>query len=100
MAEVDIDEVETRGVIGPCLVGVRVDPPITVLHAALLCIPGLVEPEVDKVGTLLRLGDARGRGVETGPGVKYEGTIFWDIGLLDCSVDTVKKPKNLNLNDI
>ena len=88
-AEAHIHEVQTGGVVGPGLVGVRVDPPVPVLHATLLCAPGLVEPEVDKVGTLLCLGDPGGRGVEAGPRVEYEGTVLGVVRVLNCSVYTI-----------
>ena len=89
LSEVDIYKIQTRGVVGPGLVGVGVDPPVPVLHAALLRLPSLVEPEVDKVGTLLRLCDSRRRGVEAGPGVKDEGTVLRVVRVLNCSVYTI-----------
>ena len=89
LAEVDIDQIETRGVVGPGLVGVGVDPPVPVLQAAFLRVPRLVEPEVDKVGTLLCLSDTGGRRVEAGPGVEDERTVLGVIRVLYCSVYTI-----------
>ena len=93
--EAHICGVQAGRVVGPSFVGVRVDPPSSVLQAHLLRGKVIIEAKVDEVRAILCLDEAWRRGVEAGPGVKDDGTPgLVVILLLFGSIKTFQQPGN------
>ena len=93
--EAHICGVQAGRVVGPSFVGVRVDPPGSVLQAHLLRGKFLIKAEVDKLGTIFCLDEAWRCGVEAGPRVEDDRTPGLVVILLVFgSIKTFQQPGN------